>query len=166
MSSYFATTSSLGPLASVDIMSTTSTETTPSAVNEVAKSKHTRILPELYLLLSHKPATSFLTHPWQSNHCSTSDQTQQHNPLIFHSLPTQHHSTTAHTQQLGQTSTLLGPRLPPRPTKLTLNARYCISNHPRGCWSAGIHTMQELAAETFAAETFRRDKQNTQHLTA
>ena len=21
------------------------------------------------------------------------------------------------------------------------HARYCISNHPRGCWSAGIHTM-------------------------
>jgi len=42
-------------------------------------------------------------------------------------------------------------------------ARYCISNHPRGCWSAGIHTMQELAAETFAAKTFRRDEQNTQH---
>ena len=113
-----------GPLAPVDIMSTTSTETTPSAVNEVAKNEHTIsllwILPELYLLLSHKPATSFLTHPWQSNHCSTSDQTQQHDPLIFHSLPTQHLSTTAHTQQLGQTSTLPGPRLPPRPSKLTL----------------------------------------------
>jgi len=22
-----------------------------------------------------------------------------------------------------------------------MTARYCISNHPRGCWSAGIHTM-------------------------
>jgi hypothetical protein len=89
----------------------TSTETTPSAANEVAKNEHTIsllwIFPELYLLLSHKPATSFLTHPWQSN-------------LIFHSLPTKHHSTTAHAQQLGQTSTLPGPRLPPRPTKLTL----------------------------------------------
>jgi len=48
--------------------------------------------------------------------------------------------------------------------------RYGISNHPRGCWSAGIHTMEELAAETFAAETFaaetfRRDKpkHTTQH---
>jgi hypothetical protein len=79
-------------------------------------------LPEPYLLLSHKPAISFLTHPWQSNHCSTSDQTQQHDPLIFHSLPTQHHdhATIAHTPQLGQTSTLPGPRLHPRPTNLML----------------------------------------------
>ena len=78
-------------------MSTTSTETTSSAANKVAKNEHTIsflwILPEPYLLLSHKPANSFLTHPWQMNHCSTSDQTQQHDTSIFHSLPTQHDIT-------------------------------------------------------------------------
>ena len=46
------------------------TETKPSAVKEVAKNEHITsllwILPELYLLLLHKPATLFiLTHPWQ-----------------------------------------------------------------------------------------------------
>jgi hypothetical protein len=48
-----------------------STETTSSAANEVAKTEHITsllwILPELYLLFLHKPATFFLTHPWQSN---------------------------------------------------------------------------------------------------
>ena len=102
----------------------TYTETTPSAANEVAKNEHITsllwILPELYLLLLHKPATFILTHPWQSNHCSTSAQTQQHDHLTFHSLPTPQHATIAHTPPLGQTSTSPGPRLPPRPTNLTL----------------------------------------------
>jgi hypothetical protein len=47
-------------------------------------------------------------------------------------------------------------------------ARYCISYHPRGCWSAGIHTTPELAAkisQPFAAKTFWQDKpkHTTQH---
>ena len=102
----------------------TYTETTPSAANEVAKNEHIPslpwILPEPYLLFLHKPATFIPTHPWQSNHCSTSAQTQQHDHLTFHSLPTPQHATIAHTPPLGQTSTSPGPRLPPRPTNLTL----------------------------------------------
>ena len=78
------------------------------------------IFPELYLLLVHKPATFILTHPWQSNHCSTSAQTQQHDHLTFHSLPTPQHATIAHTPPLGQTSTSPAPHLPPRPTNLML----------------------------------------------
>jgi hypothetical protein len=58
--------------------------------------------------------------PWQSNHCSTSAEIQQHDHLTFHSLPTPHHATIAHPPPLGQTSTSPGPRLPPRPTNLTL----------------------------------------------
>ena len=102
----------------------TYTETTPSAVSEVAKNEHITsllwILPEPYLLFLHKPATFIPTHPWQSNHCSTSAQTKQHNHSTFHSLPTPQHATIAHTPPLGQTSTSPGPRLPPRPTNLTL----------------------------------------------
>ena len=105
-------------------MNVTSTETTPSAVSGVAKNEHTTlliwILPELYLLFLHNPAAFFPTHPWQSNHCSTSAQTRQHDRLTFHSLPIPPHATTPHTPLLGQTSTSPGPRLSPRPTNLTL----------------------------------------------
>ena len=117
-------TTQTGPLAPVDIMNMPSTETAPSAVNKVAKNKHITsllwILLELYLLFLHKPATFFRTHPWQSNNCSTSAQTRQHNLLTFYSLPIPHHATIAHTPLLGQTSTSPGPRLAPRPTNLTL----------------------------------------------
>ena len=117
-------TTQTGPLAPVDITNMPSTETAPSAVNKVAKNKHITsllwILPELYLLFLHKPATFFQTHPWQSNNCSTSAQTRQHNLLTFYSLPISHHATIAHTPLLGQTSTSPGPRLAPRPTNLTL----------------------------------------------
>ena len=48
-----------GPLASVTTMTMTSTVTTPSAVKEVAKNRHTTsllwILLELYLLFCHEP---------------------------------------------------------------------------------------------------------------
>ena len=113
-----------GPLALVGIMRMIYTETTPSAANQVAKNEHITsllwILPELYLLLLHKLATFILTHPWQSNHCSTFAQTQQHNHSTFHSLPTPQHATIALTPPYWQTSTSLGPRLPPRPTNPTL----------------------------------------------
>jgi hypothetical protein len=70
----------------------TSTDTTPSAANKVAKNEHISsllwILPDLYLLFLHKPATFFPTHPWQSNNFSTSAQTRKHNLSAFHSLPT------------------------------------------------------------------------------
>ncbi len=46
----------------------------------------------LSLLFLHKPATFFLTHPWQSNHCSTSTQTRQHDRSTFHSLLIPPHS--------------------------------------------------------------------------
>jgi hypothetical protein len=68
----------------------------------------------------HKPATFFLSHPWQSNNCSTSNQTPQHDCSTFNSLPIPQHATTAHTPLLGQTSTSLGPLLLPRLTNLTL----------------------------------------------
>jgi hypothetical protein len=77
------------------------------AANEVAKNEQITsllwILPALYLLFLHKPATFIPTHPWQSNHCSTSAQTKQHNHLTFHSLPTPQHATIAHTPPLGPT---------------------------------------------------------------
>ena len=105
-------------------MSMTYTETTPSALNKVAQNEHITsliwILPELYLLLLAKPATFILTHPWLSNHCFTFAQTHQCVHSTYHSLPTPQHATIAHTPPLGQTSTSPGPRLPPRPTTLTL----------------------------------------------
>ena len=113
-----------GPLAPVVIMTMTSTETTPSAVKEVAKTEHITsllwILLELYLLFLHKPTTYFLTHPWQSNNCSTSAPTPQHALSLstFRSLPIPQPATTAYTPLLGQTSTSSDPRLHPRPTNL------------------------------------------------
>jgi hypothetical protein len=102
-----------GPLAPVAIMNMTSMETTPSAVTEVAKNKTMTslpwILPELYHLHTHKLATYFLTCLWQSNHCSTSPQTLQHDLSTFHTLLISRNATTAHTPLLGQTSTSPGP---------------------------------------------------------
>jgi hypothetical protein len=93
-------------------------------VNELAKNEHIIsllwILPELYVLLLHNPATFIQTHPWQSNHCSTSAQTQQHDHSTFHTFPNPQHATIAQTPPLGQTTTSPGPHLPPGPTNLTL----------------------------------------------
>ena len=95
----------------------TSMETLPSAANKVAKNEHITsllwILPELYLLFLHKPATFSLTHPWQSNRCSTSAQTRPHDLSTFHSLPIPQHATIAHTPLFGQAST--SPGIPPTP---------------------------------------------------
>ena len=138
-------TTQTGPLAPVDIMNMPSTETAPSAVNKVAKNKHITsllwILPELYLLFLHKPATFFPTHPWQSNNCSTSAQTRQHDLSAFHSLPIPQHATIAHTPLLGQTSTSPGPCLPPNTYQpdaedilntITANAENNLQHHVRG----------------------------------
>ena len=130
----------------VDIMSMTSTETTSSAANKVAKKGHIIsllwIFTELYLLFLHKPATFSLTHPWQSNHWSTSNQARQHDHSIFHSLLTPQHVTIAHTPLLlGQTSTSPGPRLTPKTYQpdtedilntITANADNNLQHHERG----------------------------------
>ncbi len=124
----------------------TYTETTPSAVKEVAKNEHITsllwILPEPYLLFLHKPATFIPTHPWQSNHCSTSAQTQQHDHLTFHSLPTPQHATIAHTPPaIGTDINITGP--PPSPktyqsdaedilNTITANADNNLQRHERG----------------------------------
>ncbi len=64
-------------LASVAIMTMTSTVTTSSAVKELANNEHTTkwILLELSLLFLYKPATYTLTCPELSNHCSISAPT-------------------------------------------------------------------------------------------
>ena len=99
------------------------------------------ILPDLYLLFLHKPATFFPTHPWQSNNCSTSAQTRQHDLSAFHSLPIPQHATIAHTPLLGQTSTSPGPCLPPNTYQpdaedilntITANAENNLQHHVRG----------------------------------
>jgi hypothetical protein len=111
-----------GPLASVAIMTMTSTVTTPSAAKEVAKNGHTTsllgILLELYLLFWHKQAIPTLTLPWLSNHCSISAPSPQHNLLTHHSLLIPHLATTVPTPPSEQTSTSPGPNLSPRPPKL------------------------------------------------
>ncbi len=128
----------------MDIMSMASTETTPSAANEVAKNEHTIsllwILLEPYLLLSHKLATSFLTHPWQSNHCSTrSDSTARPFNISFSPDPTSCHHCPYTT--IGADINITGPPSTPKTyqsdaedilNKITANAENNLQRHERG----------------------------------
>jgi hypothetical protein len=74
----------------------------------------------LSLLFLHKPATFFLTHPWQSNHCSTSTQTRQHDRSTFHSLLIPPHMPLLPIHHYWGRHQHHRPPAYPQPTNLTL----------------------------------------------
>jgi hypothetical protein len=74
----------------------------------------------LSLLFLHKPATFFLTHPRQSNHCSTSTQTRQHDRSTFHSLLIPPHMPPLPIHRYWGRHQHHRPPAYPQPTNLTL----------------------------------------------